>query len=1115
MAPPSIPSATRAAPAPSSGRAALAQSILKKVDASGVPRTDVFLPNFMSRVQVAGGVVHPLYTVAPAPMGIGDFGVRNTTGTAQGYIINSTSWEGTLSVNDANAVYLDDGVPDWWGPQLNAVLTNTTVAGVTTGTYWIQNVFDYSSVLHSLQFIDNIWNFSNPTTAEPATTFYSYNGTPVNGVFYYDIGPAFTVDLPFTIHLYVNSSLTVDPNVPHNAWSTVRFGYDLLAGNGTTIGSGFYDTVLFNSRVTTASNPPVPKFSVNGFTPNPVGLLDDSELMIGGPGGGSTTTMFAMDGTMQLRYLNAGTGSYVNDPTAWNEGTDTGETVEGIAEYYTTPGTIFLGSGPSMPMPFWNATPGGNVGKAVVAGTIAPSNAFAFVNQGTGFNPEQAAFAPLPPTGTYSWALPPGNYVIVILASDFDPVAGSIALSPGTTPLDLSLTPDPAIGVYTPLWAWDNAQIANLSVSGDGSAAHPYVLDNRELGPIDPLFGEFNDYVYGVFPGIFLGFTTAHVDIIEPAPFTVQYPAFDAGALNFFGLPDTNNLGIQAYYASSVSVWRGSLSGWFNSITFSLPPYAPIANVAFWAVTDSLIGASTFSDQGSAILLALGSHNTVWGNTILTGPQLPSFYGFFYTLGIQLFESGDLIYNNYATVTIPALGWNTNFYTGAPEIHTDDWNLSSAEPASQVNTVNGHSLTGSIVGSPWQCGNFWGNYVPGGPLPYNDTFFIPWIQTGGDYCPYPLPTFAVTFTETGLSSGSWGIAMGGMVLSAAAGSPIVFQMPNGAWSYNVGAIAGRTVTPAEGTVTVAGAAQSVPIAIGGALSASASASRSATDVGQSLAFTASVSGGASPYTYAWTFGDGSGASSASATHAYATAGSYTVNLWVNDSTGGSQHSTLSITVNAAPTATATASAASVDVGQTVTFTGASTGGTSPVAFAWDFGDGSHSGAQSPTHAYAAAGTFTITLTVTDAVGVSATQTKTVTVAALPVATASASTNAPTAGDTVTFTGSSTGGVSPIGYAWNFGDGATSTDQNPTHAYATPGTYTVTLKVTDPTGATSTTTLTVVVSASSVGTVSTTLATTYAIVGLVVGLLVGVLVAMLLRRRKGSAGGQSPPEGSSP
>jgi outer membrane protein assembly factor BamB len=55
---------------------------------------------------------------------------------------------------------------------------------------------------------------------------------------------------------------------------------------------------------------------------------------------------------------------------------------------------------------------------------------------------------------------------------------------------------------------------------------------------------------------------------------------------------------------------------------------------------------------------------------------------------------------------------------------------------------------------------------------------------------------------------------------------------------------------------------------------------------------------------------------------------------------------------------------------------------------------------------------------------------------------------------VQFTGSASGGYRPYTWLWNFGDGQTSTLQNPTHTYINPGNYTVVLTVTDDSGNTS-------------------------------------------------------------
>jgi len=147
--------------------------------------------------------------------------------------------------------------------------------------------------------------------------------------------------------------------------------------------------------------------------------------------------------------------------------------------------------------------------------------------------------------------------------------------------------------------------------------------------------------------------------------------------------------------------------------------------------------------------------------------------------------------------------------------------------------------------------------------------------------------------------------------------------------------------------------------------------------------------------------------------------------------------------------TATASPTSGDAPLTVSFTGGATGGVPPYSFLWDFGDGTTSTAQNPVHTYTSGGRFKAVLTVTDSSGNDDSDSVTIKVSAVPLeATATAD---PTSGGApleVSFTGEVTGGTPPYDFVWSFGDGTTSTEQNPVHTYTDPGRYSVTLTVTD-------------------------------------------------------------------
>ena len=133
--------------------------------------------------------------------------------------------------------------------------------------------------------------------------------------------------------------------------------------------------------------------------------------------------------------------------------------------------------------------------------------------------------------------------------------------------------------------------------------------------------------------------------------------------------------------------------------------------------------------------------------------------------------------------------------------------------------------------------------------------------------------------------------------------------------------------------------------------------------------------------------------------------------------------------------------------KTVKFTNKSTDTDGDeLTYSWDFGDGNTSTDKNPSHTYESNGKYTVELTVSDGQD-SDTFSKEFNIGSNNPPVASFTSKAD--GKTVKFTNNSS---DPDGdkltYSWDFGDGKTSTDENPSHEYATSGKYTVTLTVSD-------------------------------------------------------------------
>lgn len=126
------------------------------------------------------------------------------------------------------------------------------------------------------------------------------------------------------------------------------------------------------------------------------------------------------------------------------------------------------------------------------------------------------------------------------------------------------------------------------------------------------------------------------------------------------------------------------------------------------------------------------------------------------------------------------------------------------------------------------------------------------------------------------------------------------------------------------------------------------------------------------------------------------------------------------------------------------------------SYAWDFGDGSTGTGATASHTYAAAGTYQVKLTVTDNDGLSSEKVAAVEVVRVNVIPVAKLGTPVVDGLTVSVdgSGSSDSDGSIAAMTWSFGDGTAQVAGTAlTHTYATAGTYTITLSVTDNEGAT--------------------------------------------------------------
>ncbi|MDX2284864.1 MAG: PKD domain-containing protein [Bacteroidia bacterium] len=209
--------------------------------------------------------------------------------------------------------------------------------------------------------------------------------------------------------------------------------------------------------------------------------------------------------------------------------------------------------------------------------------------------------------------------------------------------------------------------------------------------------------------------------------------------------------------------------------------------------------------------------------------------------------------------------------------------------------------------------------------------------------------------------------------------------------------------------------------------------------------------------WSWTFGAGAFSQDQNPAYTFTAPGLYNVKLAVTSSNGCRDSLTRAVRVEAAPDADFTFTNACEGTSNTFTNTSVIEPGNTVSGFAWSYGDGSTGSGASPVYTYADYGFYNVTLTASTAFGCSDQVTKTVFVHPNPVAdfrVISACEDSVVLASTSSSVGGNLDYISQL--FWDFGDPASgisnfAIDLQPSHVYAGPGTYNITLQVTTANG----------------------------------------------------------------
>jgi len=404
----------------------------------------------------------------------------------------------------------------------------------------------------------------------------------------------------------------------------------------------------------------------------------------------------------------------------------------------------------------------------------------------------------------------------------------------------------------------------------------------------------------------------------------------------------------------------------------------------------------------------------------------------------------------------------------------------------------------SIAGSNEACGEYYQaasgsapGYLSNGIVRYK-----PWETVSIALTPYMGQVATITMTTADCAqSGHYGYAyvdaecmampnLNNAILSCT-NPTVLLQGPDGATSYvwkgpgivdslltqdvtvDVPGIYEVKVIPVQG-IACAYTLQTTVIDERGTVTAEFDAIPNQVCLGEVIDFTnnTTVTGFAGPLaTSAWQFGDGNSSAAFEPSHTFTAPGIYTVELSVETANNCTDVITKNVTVSPIPVADFNVDSVCTGVNSTLAdlSTVLATNGDNITGWHWDFGDGQTSTSATPTLLYGSENLYNITLTVESNNGCTNTITKTTAIYPNPVVDFSpievcSEFNTDFTDLSTVSNAHTSNNVNQ--WSWDFGDGTTSTLQNPSHLFPNDGAFTTVLEVTTNNGCTNSITKTV-------------------------------------------------------